>query len=72
MKENGSVLKKATNRRSFFKNGMVAAGAATMGAGLLSGGVAALIDILGDMPCRPDGQAGGTNTLKIVRVGEPY
>jgi Ferritin-like domain len=41
MKENGSVLKKATNRRSFFKNGMVAAGAATMGAGLLSGGVAA-------------------------------
>src|SRR4029077_11089146 len=41
MKEKGSVLKKATNRRSFFKNGMVAAGAATMGAGLLSGGVAA-------------------------------
>jgi Ferritin-like domain len=41
MKEKGSVLQKATNRRSFFKNGMVAAGAATMGAGLLSGGVAA-------------------------------
>ena len=41
MKEKGSVLKTATNRRSFFKNGMVAAGAATMGAGLLSGGVAA-------------------------------
>src|ERR1035438_5513038 len=40
-KEKGRALEKVTNRRSFFKNGMVAAGAATMGAGLLSGGVAA-------------------------------
>jgi hypothetical protein len=35
MKEKGSVFSGARNRRSFLKNGMVAAGAATMGAALL-------------------------------------
>jgi hypothetical protein len=41
MIEKGSVFSGAKNRRSFLKNGMVAAGAATMGAGLLPGSVAA-------------------------------
>jgi hypothetical protein len=41
MKESGRVLGIGKNRRAFLKNGMVAAGAATMSAGLLSGGVAA-------------------------------
>src|SRR6202163_2414524 len=37
MKDKGSVFSGAKNRRSFLKNGMVAAGAATMGAALLPG-----------------------------------
>ncbi|MHB8501608.1 MAG: twin-arginine translocation signal domain-containing protein [Candidatus Acidiferrales bacterium] len=37
MKEKGSVFDGAKNRRSFLKNGMVAVGAATMGAALLPG-----------------------------------
>lgn len=37
MKEKGSVFSGAKNRRSFLKNSMVAAGAATMGAALLPG-----------------------------------
>jgi Ferritin-like domain len=35
MKDKGSIFNGAKNRRSFLKNGMVAAGAATMGAALL-------------------------------------
>src|SRR5437899_1200851 len=35
MKEIGSVFTRKANRRSFLKNGMFAAGAATLGAGLL-------------------------------------
>jgi hypothetical protein len=35
MKKLGNVLSKSTNRRSFLKNGTVAAGAATLGVGLL-------------------------------------
>ena len=38
MKQSGSVLKKPSNRRSFIRNGMLAAGAATVGAGLLGKG----------------------------------
>jgi hypothetical protein len=41
MKEKGSVFGGVKNRRSFLKNGMVAAGAATMGAALLPGTSAA-------------------------------
>lgn len=41
MKENGCAFRGAKNRRSFLKNGMAAAGAATMGAALLPGGAAA-------------------------------
>jgi hypothetical protein len=41
MKEKGRVLSNPKNRRAFLKNGMVAAGAATMGAGLLAGGLPA-------------------------------
>jgi hypothetical protein len=41
MKESGRGVGIGKNRRMFLKNGMVAAGAATMSAGLLSGGVAA-------------------------------
>jgi hypothetical protein len=37
MKEKGSVFTRVNNRRSFLKNGMVAAGATTMGAALLPG-----------------------------------
>jgi hypothetical protein len=37
MKETGSVFSRVNNRRSFLKNGMVAAGATTMGAALLPG-----------------------------------
>jgi Ferritin-like domain len=41
MKEKGSVFNRVNNRRSFLKNGMVAAGATTMGAALLPGTAAA-------------------------------
>jgi hypothetical protein len=41
MKKTGSVFKSGTNRRSFLRNGMVATGAATIGAGLLPGSLAA-------------------------------
>jgi hypothetical protein len=37
MKARGNVFSGANNRRSFLKNGMVAAGAVTMGAALLPG-----------------------------------
>src|ERR1700732_38500 len=41
MEQPGSVLKKPSNRRSFIRNGMLAAGAATVGAGLLGKGLPA-------------------------------
>ncbi|HYL64234.1 MAG TPA: ferritin-like domain-containing protein [Candidatus Methylomirabilis sp.] len=41
MKKEGNVLSRSTNRRSFLKNGTVAAGAATIGAGMVSGSLAA-------------------------------
>ena len=41
MKEKGSAFGRVNNRRSFLKNGMVAAGATTMGAALLPGTAAA-------------------------------
>ena len=41
MKEKTNLLSKSTNRRSFLKNGTVAAGAATLGAGLLTNAVSA-------------------------------
>jgi hypothetical protein len=41
MNEKGSVFSRVNNRRSFLKNGMVAAGATTMGAALLPGTAAA-------------------------------
>jgi hypothetical protein len=41
MKEKSTLLSRSTNRRSFLKNGTVAAGAATVGAGLLSNGLPA-------------------------------
>jgi hypothetical protein len=41
MKKSGTSVKHATNRRAFLTNGMVAAGAATMGAALLPGTSAA-------------------------------
>jgi hypothetical protein len=37
----GSVFNRRTNRRKFLKNGMIAAGAATVGAGMLTGGLSA-------------------------------
>jgi hypothetical protein len=44
MKAKGSVLGAASNRRSFLKNGMVTAGAATVGAALLPSGLRAFDD----------------------------
>src|SRR6266849_276060 len=41
IKKSGSSVNHATNRRAFLTNGMVAAGAATMGAALLPGSSAA-------------------------------
>src|SRR5579864_8282848 len=41
MKRSETFIKKAANRRSFLKGGMVAAGAATVGAGLFKGGLSA-------------------------------
>src|SRR5260370_32328010 len=41
MKEKGSVFSRAKNRRSFLKNGIVAAGAATIGTAMLPGTPAA-------------------------------
>jgi Ferritin-like domain len=41
MKEKGTLFSRVNNRRSFLKNGMVAAGATTMGAALLPGTAAA-------------------------------
>jgi hypothetical protein len=41
MDQSRSVFKKHSNRRSFLKNGALAAGAATVGAGILTGGLSA-------------------------------
>ena len=41
MKQLEGLMKRPANRRSFLKNGMIAAGAATVGAGLLTGGLPA-------------------------------
>jgi hypothetical protein len=41
MKKFGSVLKNSSSRRLFLQNGMIAAGAATMGSGLLPRSLAA-------------------------------
>src|ERR1700730_15548162 len=41
MEQSGSMFRRRTNRRSFVKNGMLAAGAATVGAGLLGRGLPA-------------------------------
>src|SRR5260221_4593468 len=41
MDKSGSVIRRSANRRTFLKNGMVAAGAATVGAGLLAREVSA-------------------------------
>jgi hypothetical protein len=41
MKDGTSVLNRMANRRKFLKNGMVAAGAATISGGLMSGGLSA-------------------------------
>jgi len=41
MEESKAVIKVGSNRRKFLQNGMLAAGAATMGAGLLAGGLSA-------------------------------
>jgi len=40
MKKDGTVVGSRNNRRSFLKNGMVAAGAVTAGIGLVSGSAA--------------------------------
>ena len=44
MDRNFNLFSRSTNRRSFLKNGTAAAGAATVGAGLLSKGLPALAE----------------------------
>src|SRR5580700_2628260 len=41
MEKSGAIVKSGSNRRKFLRNGMLAAGAATMGASLLTGGLSA-------------------------------
>src|SRR5271166_5495269 len=41
MEKSGNIINKYSNRRSFLKNGVAVAGAATVGAGLLSNNTAA-------------------------------
>jgi hypothetical protein len=41
MKQSGTVLRRAANRRMFLRNGMIAAGAAGVGAGVLPGSLSA-------------------------------
>jgi len=54
MKEPGSVFRKHGNRRSFLKDGIAVAGAATVGAGLLAGGMPAFGQDTGDPPTKGD------------------
>ncbi len=42
MKNDGNIISRPRNRRSFLKTGLAAAGAATMGTGLLARATAAL------------------------------
>jgi hypothetical protein len=48
MKKEGNAFTRSTNRRTFFKNGVVTAGAATLGAGLLRGAPFAFAQDEGD------------------------
>jgi len=48
MKKEGNAFTRNTNRRTFFKNGAVTAGAATLGAGLLRGAPSAFAQDEGD------------------------
>ena len=50
MKEKARLLSKSTNRRAFLKNGTVAAGAATVGAGLFSGSASTFAQEAGGSP----------------------
>jgi hypothetical protein len=43
MEKSRAVVKIGSNRRKFLRNGMLAAGAATMGASLLTGGLSAFV-----------------------------
>jgi len=54
MKPSEGFLKNRSNRRSFLKNGMVAAGAATVSAGLLTGGLPAFGQDKGERLTRGD------------------
>ena len=53
MKKEGNVFSRSSNRRSFLKGGTVAAGAATLGAGLLPGKLSAFDRELRDGDRRP-------------------
>src|SRR5229473_2880270 len=50
MKKEGNAFTRSSNRRAFFKNGAVAAGAATLGAGLLTNPVSAFAEEDGGSP----------------------
>ena len=52
MKETWSSMKSAINRRSFVKNGVTMAGAATLGTGLLAGAPSLML-IVAERPPTP-------------------
>jgi hypothetical protein len=68
MKDKGNVLEKSTNRRWFLKGGTVAAGAATLGAGLALPGKAAAAFNFRDE--RPEPTRGDIAILRFLAAAE--
>src|SRR5215469_2231389 len=68
MKKSGSILKNSSSRRRFLQNGMVAAGAATIGTGLLSGSFSAFA--LGGDDSGGELSRGDASILRFLAVAE--
>jgi hypothetical protein len=70
MKQLKSVFKNKSDRRSFIKNGVMAAGAATAGVGLLTRGASAFAQTSGQEPTPGDMSAsvdfGGCRTAEFL------
>jgi hypothetical protein len=66
MNKDGNVFMSGTSRRSFLKKGTVAAGAATLGAGLLTNGV----DAFGQSSSGPGITAGDIAILRFLSAAE--
>src|SRR6516164_9003304 len=67
MKNDGNVISSPRNRRSFLKTGLAAAGAVTMGTGLLARGTAASAQQTGSSS---DLTAGDAAILRFLAAGE--